>query len=82
MIINLHKSCGERTIEFYHDAFEIEKENVFTGSDQKSIRRFKRKINRYRRLTARYFKQVVGELEYRDLTPEDIKRLHSLGYTH
>ena len=80
MILNLHKFSNERTIEFYHHALEIEKENVFTGSDQKGVDRFKRKINRYRRITARYFKQVVGELEYKDLTTEDINHIHSLGY--
>lgn len=80
MIVNLHKCSGGQTFEYYTDAFAIEKTNGFTGADQKRIRRFKRKINRYRKITNHYFKEKVGELKYKNLTPVDIKHLRSLGY--
>jgi arylsulfatase A-like enzyme len=80
MIINQHKQNGKRTFEFYSDGLSIEKNNVITRVDKKKIKKFMKRIKRYQYLTSRYFKQNLGQLKYRYLSPEDIKHLKSLGY--
>lgn len=80
MIVNQHKDSGKKIFEFYNDGLSIEKISAINQGDLKMINQFKKTINRYQALTTQYFTRKVGSLDYKDLTPEDIKHLKSLGY--
>ncbi|MCK5056346.1 MAG: sulfatase [Candidatus Aminicenantes bacterium] len=80
MIINQHKLTREISREFYHDGLVIEKENVFPTADKDIIKIFERRINRHKTVNKNYFRKKVGRPTYKNLSPEDIKHLRSLGY--
>ena len=80
MILNQHKLFDEKSIEFYNNGLLIEKENISSSADREMIRHFERKIKQYKVDNETYFRKRVGHPTYKDLTPEDIEHLRSLGY--
>jgi hypothetical protein len=80
MIINEHKMSGEINIEFYRNGQSIEKENLFPAADRALVGLFKKRINFHKASNTKYFKKKVGRPTYKNLSPEDIKHLRSLGY--
>ena len=80
MIINRHKKTGEEIFEFYGDALDIEKKNIFDSMGREMVKQFKQIINRYKKENILYFKRKIGKRQYKNLDKEDIQRLRSLGY--
>ena len=80
MIMNQHKETGEIDMEFYNSAMNIEKENLFSGTDKQVTELFKKRILYYIQKNKNYFKKKVGRPSFKNLSQEDIEHLRSLGY--
>lgn len=80
MILNQHKVTKEVFSEFYSEGLSIEKENILSSADKSLVKLFENRIKFYKVNNENYFRQKVGRPTYKDLTPEDIEQLRSLGY--
>ena len=80
MIVSRHKTADETFIEFFRDGLSIEKENVLESAGKAELDFFERRITFFKVANETYFKKKVGRPTYKDLSPEDIEHLRSLGY--
>jgi arylsulfatase A-like enzyme len=80
MILNQHKLRDEIIIEFYRNGLTVEKENCISSADRDMVSFFERRIKFHKVANETYFKKKVGRPTYKDLNPEDIEHLRSLGY--
>lgn len=80
MILNRHKLTEEIITEFYTNGSAVEEENVISSAHKDLIKLFKRRIKLHNVVNTTYFRKKVGRPTYKDLSPEDIKHLRSLGY--
>jgi arylsulfatase A-like enzyme len=80
LILNRSKLDRDESIEFYDNGLDIENKNIHALMDQRTIKRYLRRITRYWKMSIAHFRNNVGHPSFKKITTRDFERLRSLGY--